>query len=147
MTRHNKNRKQVKKEHQMKRQSKQMNEKKRITPRRSTRVGRLTHLKEQDKEIRSIANQSLLDQVLLLFIDFCIFLSSFYVYVSWGIMGTFDSPESCKYFIQFAFALLLSLFMHYCINESLKDKKATAWDESTKWEKLKDLFDFFKKFK
>lgn len=138
MTRNNKNRKQVKKEHQMKKQ---------ITPRRSTRVGRLTHLKEQDKEIRSIANQSLLDQVLLLFIDFCIFLSAFYVYVSWGIMGTFDSPESCKYFIQFAFALLLSLFMHYCINESLKDKKATAWDESTKWEKLKDLFDFFNKVK
>ena len=123
------------------------NEKKRITPRRSTRVSRLTHLKEQDKEIRSIANESLFDQVLLLFIDFCIFLSAFYVYVSWGIMGTFDSPESCKYFIQFAFALLLSLFMHYCINESLKDKKATAWDESTKWEKLKDLFDFFNKFK
>ena len=46
MTRHNKNRKPVKNEHQMKRQSKQMNEKKRITPRRSTRVGRLTHLKE-----------------------------------------------------------------------------------------------------
>ena len=79
MTRHNKNRKPVKNEHQMKRQSKQMNEKKRITPRRSTRVGRLTHLKEQDKEIRSIANESLFDQVLLLFIDCCIFLSAFYV--------------------------------------------------------------------
>ena len=48
MTRHNKNRKQVKKEHQMKKQSKQMNEKKRITPRRSTRVSRLNHSKEQD---------------------------------------------------------------------------------------------------
>ena len=76
MTRHNKNRKQVKKEHQMKRQSKQMNEKKRITSRRSTRVSRLNHSKEQDKEIRSIANESLFDQVLLLFIDFCIFLSA-----------------------------------------------------------------------
>lgn len=119
-----------------------------LVSRRSTRVRRLRHSKEQEKEKRSLANEALFDQLLLLAIDCCIFLSAFYVVVTLGVMGTarIDSTDVCKYFIQFAFSLLVSFFMHYCINESLKEKNFIAWDANIKLETLEKLIELFKDY-